>query len=910
MNVRLFSLLTVVAIGVAVSSYSLAEPAKEAKSDSKPEQAQMGEGAMRARIAAAAAASAAQAKKRAPYAELVAGAEEIEGMIPLHHKDMRLFGEIAPSDLNRDLMVAIAIARGIGEGPLLGGMTWNFGDNWIWQFRKVEDRIQIVRKNVRFRAAKGSPQAKAVHLSYTDSILFSLPIVSVSPGGKFVVDLTPVFMSDVPQISAVLRGFAFAPDRSSWASIKGFKDNIEVQVAATYASSGNIPLANVPDTRGVTLYIHYSISRLPETGYQPRLADDRVGHFLTVMKDYSKSGQDDQFVRYINRWDLRKVEPGAKVSPPVRPIIFWIEKTVPYKYRGVVREGILEWNKAFERAGFANAIEVRQQPDDATWDPEDINYNTFRWITSDAGFAMGPSRVNPFTGQILDADIIFDASFIESWTRQYDFNKLSTATSNDSERAIPTLDMLLGGSASVLAPLGHDDDCAACQYARGMGEQIALGRMAMAAGGKPMSNERFEQFLAEGVKSVVIHEVGHTLGLRHNFKGSNLWTMEEMNDPEKTRDVGLSASIMDYLPVNVSPKGKKQGEYFSHVVGPYDHWAIEYAYKTLAGGTEGEVAQLQKIASRNTEPALQYATDNDAHGLAPDPMVNLHDMSKDPIEFARWRIELLNQILPDVVDRMVKPGEGYQQARLAMSMMLREHVRLMGYVAHFVGGVYVHRDHKGDPNAKPPLVVTEAKKQREAVALLDQQVFGPEAYQFPSKIYEYLAPTHWTHWGLKGPNHPDFPIHDIVLAMQAQVLGQVLSPATLTRLVDSEVQVPTKEDAFTAAELFERLTSAVFRETADLREGKFTARKPAISSLRRNLQQHYFQRLADIALGNADVPTDCEMVAVAELKTLEGRIKAVLGGKAELDTYTRAHLTEMATRIRKVLDARLEQKRP
>ncbi len=425
MNLRLlslFSLRSFVAAGLslAVFSYGWADPAKDGKPEGKAEpQVQAGErpSAGHGHTAAAATAAAEAKAKKVPYAELVADAETIEGMIRLHHKEMHLYGELSPADLNRDLMVAIAIARGIGERPLLGGMTWGFGDNWIWQFRKVEDRIQIVRKNVRFRAAKGSPQEKAVRLAYTDSILFSLPIMSTSPSGSYVVDLTPVFMSDVPQISAVLRGFAFAPDRSSWAEIKGFKDNVEIQVAATYASAGGASIESVPDARGVTIYIHYSISRLPETGYQPRLADDRVGHFMTVIKDYSKTGQEDQFVRYINRWDLRKVEPAAKVSPPKKPIIFWIENTVPYRFRGAVREGILEWNKAFQRAGFADAIEVRQQPDDATWDPEDINYNTFRWITSDAGFAMGPSRVNPLTGQILDSDIIFDASFIENWTR-------------------------------------------------------------------------------------------------------------------------------------------------------------------------------------------------------------------------------------------------------------------------------------------------------------------------------------------------------------------------------------------------------------------------------------------------------------------------------------------------------------
>ena len=272
--------------------------------------------------------------KHPPYAEVLAGAETTEGFIKLHRKDSRLYGEISPMDLNRDIMVAIAIARGIGERPLLGGMTWGFGDDWIWQFRKVDDRIQIVRRNVRFRATGGVPQSSAIRMAYTDSILFSLPIVTESPGGGIVVDLTPVFFSDLPQISSVLRGFMMAPDRSTWAEVKGFKDNIELEVAATYASGGGRYLETVADSRGVTLVIHYSISRLKPTGYQPRLADDRVGYFLTVVKDFSKAGADDQFVRYVNRWDLRKIEPTAKISPPATPIIFWIEKTVPVQVPG------------------------------------------------------------------------------------------------------------------------------------------------------------------------------------------------------------------------------------------------------------------------------------------------------------------------------------------------------------------------------------------------------------------------------------------------------------------------------------------------------------------------------------------------------------------------------------------------
>jgi hypothetical protein len=179
----------------------------------------------------------------------------------------------------------------------------------------------------------------------------------------------------------------------------------------------------VIDSRGKTVVIHYGLCQLPEAGYQSRVADDRVGHFLSVVKDFSTESPDTTFVRYVNRWRLERAEPvdskhPEKLSAPKKKIVFWIERSVPDEFRASVREGILEWNKAFEKIGFKDAIEVRQQQDE-DFDPEDINYNTFRWITTDAGFAMGPSRANPLTGEILDADIIFDASMIRFWRQEY-----------------------------------------------------------------------------------------------------------------------------------------------------------------------------------------------------------------------------------------------------------------------------------------------------------------------------------------------------------------------------------------------------------------------------------------------------------------------------------------------------------
>ena len=453
---------------------------------------------------------------------------------------------------------------------------------------------------------------------------------------------------------------------------------------------------------------------------------------------------------------------------------------------------------------------------------------------------------------------------------------------------------------------------AACQYARGMAEQMALGQDGdgRRRQARPPRN-RSRSSSSKGVKSVVIHEVGHTLGLRHNFKASALWTMDELNDPEKTRDVGLAASVMDYLPVNISPKGKKQGDYFSLVPGPYDYWAIEYAYKPLRRrhrGRSGELAEdrLALTPSRpwTTPPTTTPTARPRSAGeparpeQGPDRVRPLAGGTDRPDSCRTWSIGRSSRAKGI-------SGPAWRSASCWASTPGR-----WATSPTYIGGVYVHRDHKGDPDARPPFVIAEAKKQREALAMLEQQVFGPEAYQFPRDLYNYLAPPHWSQWGMREPSRPDFPVHETVLTMQDHVLAQILSPVVLARLLDSELKVPAKQDAFTAAELLRRLTAAIFRETEKLREGKFTDRTPAISSLRRNLQQHYFQRLADLALGNADAPADCQTVAAAELQSLEGRIDRVLAGKAQLDTYTRAHLSELAARIRKVLDARLELKRP
>lgn len=842
------------------------------------------------------------------HTTLLKEAKSISGMWTLYEKETELYVELNPGDYGSEYIILISIARGIAQEPLVGGFSWSFGDDWVWQFRKVGKRVHIIRRNVRFKATKGSPEWSSVQNAYTDSVLFSLPIVTKGPKGGDLVDLSPVLMSDLPQISNFLPGFAFSASKSSWASIKGFPDNVQIQVAATYASGGSIQLDSVPDSRGVTINVHYSISKLPSSGYSPRLADDRVGYFLTVVKDYSKKDGDDQFIRYINRWHLEKpAAAGSGPSPPKEPIIFWIEKTVPYEYRAPIREGIAEWNKAFEKAGWLNAIEVRQQPDDAEWDPEDINYNTFRWITSDAGFAMGPSRVNPYTGQILDADIIFDADFVKFWKREFE----SLTPEAIAEMTGGAVDRTAQAAAAPETLLGLPLSYRHCLLSRDMARQMALGAAVILATAEPSAAGPLqEKLIMQGVKEVTMHEVGHTLGLRHNFKGSRLYRLDQLNDGDSPPDGMMVASVMDYAPVNIVSQRLRQGNYYSDTIGPYDYWAIEYGYKPLGGGTGGETSELRKIAARSGEPQLAYATDEDTGGMEPDPDANRFDLGSDPFEYAQDRARLVNEAIPGLVDRLVKDGDDYTVVRKAFNVLLSQRGQAMFFVARYIGGLYISRSHRGDADARPPLTVVELEKQRQALALLEELVFDARSFEFPPELYAYLGTSNWSHWGNEIEARKDFPLHETILEWQTRILDQLLSCVTLRRIYDTELQIPADKDALTTAELMERLTRAIFSELEGKQPGEFSNRRPAISSFRRNLQAAYQERLSQLALGQSLAPDDCQRVAAAELATLAARIKGYLVEHPQLDRYSQAHLQEAARSIEKVLDARLTRLAP
>jgi hypothetical protein len=840
------------------------------------------------------------APTKSKYDTVIDGMTKVTGLWTLYHKEQKLLAELKPSDLSKDYIILPSISKGVSSGMVIGGMSWQPEDeDLVWGFKKVDERIFVLRRNTHYKAAPNSPEATAVEFAYSDSIIYALPILATAPGGGVVVDLSQVFMNDDLNIGRSLGlGFRLATDRSTWGKVKSFPNNVELQLAAVYSGSGFGGPSTVPDAKGVQVGIHFSISPLPTAagGYRPRLADDRVGYFLTAVKDFSNRTDDEHFIRYINRWDLKKKDSSLDVSTAEKPIEFYIEKTVPVFLRPTVEAGILEWNKAFAKLGFSNAIRVQHEEEfenssGVEIDPEDVRYNFFRWITADAGFAMGPSRVDPRTGQILDADIIFDAGFLDSWKSQYETFNAQTA-----ERLQPNWSPF-----DLTQPGGHQHS-RFCNVCNEMQHQMGYAAATFLGHGISMDGKLPEEFVHQGLKEVVMHEVGHTLGLRHNFKASAWKTLEEMNDPVKSKTEPTIGSVMDYAPPNIVPKGTAQGAYYTTTVGPYDVWAIEYGYKVVKGD---EKAELAKIASRSGEAGLQYLTDEDTRGsIDSDPLSNRFDMGKDSLAFLRRQMNNSVELLPQVVDKSVKEGEGYQRATQMYGVLFREYWRAAGFAARFPGGVYVSRDHKGDAGKNAPFAAVDPKDQREAMALLSEFAFAAPKIDGPK--LNYLSVSRWYHWGMGSPTRLDKPIHEEVLAAQSSILRQVLNSTTLRRILDNEFKAPSDQDPYTLAEHEKLLVDAIFSELkpAELK-GEFTAKKPMISGFRRNLQREAVRQLSSLVTQPGG-PEDARTLARMHLAALGEQIKALLEAKdLKLDDYTRAHLLDTQSKIAQALEAKI-----
>ncbi|MCB9899036.1 MAG: zinc-dependent metalloprotease [Planctomycetes bacterium] len=877
-------------------------------------------------------------------------------------KDGQILAELPRGYANQRHFFATTVPTGELYAGLQSGEVYGY-----WQ--RFDKRVALIAPNLDVRSSGDEESRDAIKNHFVDQVVVDVPIVCIGPSGQPMIDLDDLLLGNANRFNG---GSASGMNRAltTISEAKAFPENIEIAFT--------VPV------RGALKTFHYSISNVRKNpAYKPREADERVGYFMTTYRDLGKMQDDQVPVRYINRWHFEKADPKLELSPPKVPLVYYVEHTVPIRYRRWVKAGIDYWNKAFEQVGLVDAIQVQYQ-DKSTGanmdkDPEDVRYNFIRWLSNDIGTAIGPSRANPETGEIMDADVVLTDGWIRHFWYQSNeylpelamegYSAETLAWFDENPQWDPRVRMAAPGEREKLlaeraqerarrgagpdfasygeaALLQNEDlrelvqavgsDKALCMASEGKSREMAVLGLLFALGedhpgadaekkkeeihcdkckdGEPCDECKAkmaeldekaakkkdepkidgipESFLGPMLADLVAHEVGHTLGLRHNFKASSLYTMAEINSPELKGKKPFAGSVMDYIPVNVNMEdGEVQGDWAMIGLGPYDMWAIEYGY------TFGDPKEVVKRAA---EPELAFSTDYDTTG--PDPLARRYDFSKNPLDYAKSRQRLTEYQRERVLDKFVKDGQPWGRARRGYEITLGTQVSSLSMMANWIGGSFVHNDHKGDPDGRTPLEPVPAEMQREALDWVIQNSFYDEAFGLTPELLQHMTLSKFDDGDYSVYDDATYPVHDRVAGIQASVMSMLLNPTTLGRVYDNELALPADTDAVTLPEIMGKVATAVWSEL-DAMPSDASERNPAISSLRRNLQSEHLDRLIDLAMGGGygSTASPVATLAVSQLRDIKGHIDGALDSAT--DAYTKAHLSEASVRIGKALDS-------
>ncbi len=710
----------------ACSALNAAPPVGPAPAPAAPASAARAASAP-ASAASAATARAAPASTLKAFDEVVAGATRVDGLFALWQRDDKVWLELAPSDFGQPFFLSPKLKGGIGDGRFYGG---RMAGEQLVEFRRIHNQLQLLIVNNAYRAPGGAATG-----SFSPSLLGSAPVLSQPhpQRGTVLVEANAIFVTDLLGLGAELQrhyrqGYAFDARHSAVVGLRGTADTAVVEVLNHYAvatlAAAPATTPPVPDGRSLFLTVHFALARLPAVPMPPRRADARIGHFTTNVSDFGDELARSPRRRFVNRWRLEKVDAAAPLSEPVRPITYWLDRSIPERYRAPISEGILEWNRAFEKIGFRDAIRVELQPEGGDFDVLDVGRASVRWLTSarPSFGAIGPSHVDPRSGEILDADIAIES-----------LSSRAMRSARAEVLAAPPLSAAAGGQASQRGrDLVHAHG-ADCEYADHAAEQLTYAFDVLdARGDLDPAGPDAEQFIAAYLKDVVMHEVGHTLGLRHNFRSSRAYSEAQLSDPVFTASHSLSGSVMDYSPVNLPLPGLPPGQRprpFNATLGPYDEWAVEYAYRPLAAGLSpaDEAAELARIASRSHEPGLAYGTDED-HYLGIDPETLTFDLGSDVIAFASKRVAIARDLLARQEKRELVAGSDYSALRRSVGYALRD----MNRAASFADAADRRRAHLARSRRQRPRAAGAAAGEPAARRARPAGVELPGSRQLPA----------------------------------------------------------------------------------------------------------------------------------------------------------------------------------
>ncbi len=856
------------------------------------------------------------------FASIIKDARRIEGPLTLWQKEDKVWIELAPEQLNQPFLLSPKIKSGIGEAWVLGGLMADSingaGGPQVVEFVRVFNQVRLQARNTDVLAKAGTPEALAVAASYSASLLGATAVASAPhPDRKSVlIEANALFLPDMLGVGMMLQrglrqGYSLDRSNSIISAVRGSAQATMIETISHFYNGSPVMAAPgglaglmggpspslprfLPDSRSMLIGLHYSLAPLPATPMPTRLADPRLGLFTTSLLDFSNDLQRSPRQRVVNRWRLEKKDAAAEVSEPVQPVTFWIDRNVPLAYRETVRSGILEWNRAFEKIGFRGAIAVQQQADDAAFDTLDFGYASVRWMmNAEPQFgAIGPSHVDPRTGEILDADIAFEGMS----ARAVRGVRAQVLGSGRGDAAPISFAPELQAAAE---PYGHR---ARCQHAALGVEQLGYALDVMEARGEIDPDSPIaQQFVLDYVKDSIMHEVGHALGLRHNFRASRVYTEEQLSDPEFTRANGTTGSVMEYNAVNLSRPGERAGVPFQTTLGPYDYWAIEYAYKPMAPGTTAaaEKTELLRIAGRSAEPLLAYGTDEDAaFGL--DPETLQLDLGSDPIVFAAKRLDIARDLFRRQETRELSPQSDYAVLRRSINYALSDATRAVGVLVKQIGGMRTLRDFPG--TGRDPLMPVEAKLQRRALELISQNVLASSGLTLTPTLQRRLAPDFLERGDSFGVP-TDFSVAERLLDLQRAVLSYLMSDTVARRILDSLAKTDRAAEAFQLSELYSRLEADVWSEL-----GQPRSTVQDISAARRELQREHINRLASAVLRPSSLPrADARGLLRVQARTLLTRLNAANQHSTSLDPESRAHLADSADTLRQALAAPLQR---
>jgi hypothetical protein len=796
-----------------------------------------------------------------PYEKVITkDAKSKKGIFTVHQIKEKYYYEIPKSELGKVFLWNTSIAKttlgvGYGNQELTERVVhWEMNGN----------KVHLRDNNYEVVADPKTPIAEAVDAANNSTIIMTFPVAAFAKDGAPVIEVTRLFSTDVPEISARQRLGATTLDatRSFIERISAYPENIEAEATMTYtrtqtpAGMGTATPTPVPSTvlgggqmrpGSATIVLHHSMVKLPEKPMLPRVFDERVGYFNTSMMDYSKDEQRAPRVRFIDRWRLEKRDPSAAVSEPVKPLVYYIDSATPVKWREWLKKGVEDWQPAFEAAGFKNAIIAKIAPtpeEDPDFSPEDVRNSVIRWLPSTIENAMGPNIHDPRTGEILNAPIQFYHNIMNL---QRDWYFVQVGPLDPRAQKLPLPDDL-------------------------------MGRL---------------------LEYVVAHEVGHTLGFQHNMKASSTYPQEKVRDKEWMHKMGAAPSIMDYARFDyvAQPEDHVAVEDLVPRIGPYDVWATKWGYTPIPGAktAEEEKPTLDKWAhEQDTTPWFRFSTYNSA-GSDPGELTEAigdADAIKSTTEGVKNLQRVAKMLMPATT---AKEGEPYDDLAELYGRMLGQWTLEMGHVAAIVGGFDTREKYVGQEG----LLFTPVPKARQeaAVKFLNENAFTTPVWAIDAQILRRIEPT-----GVLGR----------IRNAQNTVLTNLLSSSRFARMVEQEAV--DGSFAYTPADFLATVRKGIWKE--------LDAPQVKVDAYRRNLQHAYLD-LANNKVNGAtqSIPAGmpAELVAMlgggssadekplyrAELRSLNASVAAALAKTT--DRESKAHLEGVRDQIARILDPKFAQ---